>query len=227
MTSLDPYADLQNIGKQMQRIIHEIGIYYNPATYDYADEDAVQQSLRISYKMALDCYLAVGSISKFLPLSSGILIRTLIEIGADMNHIHRDKKFQTKRAKSYIKSVDQYTKAMVQAAKNMSSGKEVVTQNINPWTTSSVRDRIEQFGEEQLLLYDYFSVFTHANPATSLLTGQMEENTKINVLRASIVNMLKVTGIMLVNNVKFDHKLWFDVADSLSNFAKKYPANLS
>jgi hypothetical protein len=222
-----PYDDLCDISDHLNVLIKQASKYYRDHSENKNDSE-VSTSLRIAYGMALDFYLGIVNIGKFLPQSAGVLARSLMEVHADMNHIHRDANKQVKRARSYVKSVDDYAKGMIQAAKDYGNSEDFSIRNINPWTTSSIEDRIKALGPEHLMLYDYFSVYTHANPGSTLhsASNDMAMNVRLNTLRSAIVNMWDVLGLLARNGILLDYKKLIEITDELRAYAVKYPADI-
>lgn len=125
--------------------------------------------------------------------------RTFMEIVADMYHIHHDPKKQDARAKKYVDSLDSFREEILKAADAVEKGTMVRIKQINPWTSTTIEDRMRAFGDAALGMYDYLSYPAHGNPAmvTFYRIEPLKEGLRITVTAAALQMMLSVLHIAL------------------------------
>jgi hypothetical protein len=96
--------------------------------------------------------------------------------------------------------------AMRQMATKMLSNEDYSLRHLNPWTSSSIQDRIAARGAGTVQIYDYFSAFTHANPAYQvyLVEKQLGETLRFNVQKAALVHMMDILRLLAVTGLELD-----------------------
>jgi hypothetical protein len=166
--------------------------------------------MRLAYRMGLEYYLTAVALTKVdkvsLTLSAASLVRALMEVGADIHHITADPKKIEQRAKAYKDSVDIYVDSMKQMATKMMANEDFSLKYPNSWTSSSIQDRIAARGEGTVQIYDYFSAFTHANPAYQvyLVEKELGETLRFNVQKAALVHMMDIVRVLAVTGLDLD-----------------------
>lgn len=190
------------------KIIDKANSHYSKG--NFAQESPLQTSMRLAYRMGLEYYLTAIVLTKIdkvsLTLSAASLVRALMEVGADIHHIVADPKKIEQRAESYKASVDIYVDSMKLMATKMLANEEFSLKYPNSWTSSSIQDRIAARGQGTVQIYDYFSAFTHANPAyrVYLVEKQLGETLRFNVQKAALANMLDIVRVLAVTGLDLD-----------------------
>jgi hypothetical protein len=93
-------------------------------------------------------------------------IRSGIENTANLKFILGNNEADfTKRAKKYVASYKTYNDGLVKLAADVKlTVEDRAMKEINPWTTSSVTDRVRGENKAILATYDWMSHFAHPNP---------------------------------------------------------------
>lgn len=207
MTQLN-FELLTEIHDDLAKIIDKVNLHYSKGNFE--DELPIQTSMRLAYRLGLEYYLTAVVLTRIdkvsLTLSAASLVRALMEVGADINHIIVNPKKIDQRAQSYKDSVDTYVEAMKQMATNMLANEEYTLKYPNSWTSSTIRDRIAARGQGTVQVYDYFSAFTHANPAyhVYLANKQLGESLRFNVQKAALVHMMDIVRVLAVTGLDLD-----------------------
>jgi len=93
-------------------------------------------------------------------------IRSGIENTANLKFIlGKSEKDFIKRATAYVNSYDAYDEGIIKLAADVKlTVKNRDLKEINPWTSSSITDRVQGENEAILSTYDWMSHFAHPNP---------------------------------------------------------------
>jgi len=96
--------------------------------------------------------------------------------------------------------------SMKQMATKMLANEDYSLKYPNSWTSSSIQDRIAARGPGTVQIYDYFSAFTHANPAYQvyLVEKQLGETLRFNVQKAALVHMIDILRILAATGLDLD-----------------------
>lgn len=95
--------------------------------------------------------------------SAGSLLRSLLESSANIFWIFESK--SDKRAKKYLNTVETLSAHMDSLLGQMQTPDQRIPLEISSWTTSSAEDRLKAFSPLALMIWDYCSLFTHAQPS--------------------------------------------------------------
>ncbi len=207
MTQLN-FDLLAEIHGDMAELIDKVNLHYSKG--NFAQETPLQTSMRLAYRMGLEYYLTAIALTKIdkvsLTLSAASLVRALMEVGADIHHIVVDPEKVDDRAQSYKDSVDTYVDSMKRMATKMLANEEYSLKYPNPWTSSTIQDRIAARGPGTVQIYDYFSAFTHANPAyyVYLVEKQLGETLRFNIRKAALVHMMDIVRVLAVMGLDLD-----------------------
>jgi len=106
---------------------------------------------------------AMGAIKGNNIRSAGSLLRSQLESAANIYWIGEDK--SEKRAKKYLKTIDSLTEYMDNMSEYMKGPDTRIPLDVSRWTSSSAEDRLKFFSPQALLIWDYCSLFTHAQPS--------------------------------------------------------------
>lgn len=199
---------LTEIHADLAKIIDQANSHY--AKGNFAHEQPLQTSMRLAYRMALEYYLTAIVLTKIdkvsLTLSAASLVRALMEVNADIHHIVAHPNKIEKRAKAYKDSVDTYVDSMKQMAVKMIANEDYSLKFPNSWTSSSIQDRITAIGPGTVQVYDYFSAFTHANPAYQvyLAEEQLGETLRFNVQKAALAHMIDIVRFLAITGLDLD-----------------------
>lgn len=213
------YLELQKTKAKMTELMLIINRRYVEG-YNRQAETPVRTSLRLAYRMSSECFLSITAmIGPGLYLSSASLARIIMEVLADMYHIHTGKSKQKERAKLYVDSVNVYFDRMIESARDLLDGKEIQLQHINPWTSSNIDSRVTALGANSKNVYDFLSTFTHANPGyyAYLSEKKLLDVLQVAILRAAIVHMLSIIKIMASNGVEIDVSKLAAIEEELTN----------
>lgn len=209
------FKKLTEIHDDLEEIINTANAHY--AQGNFSQESPLQTSMRLAYRMGLEYYLTTIILTKIdrvsLTLSAASLVRALMEVGADVHYIVMDPKKRDQRAQAYQDSVDVYVGAMRQMALKMLAGEEYTLKHPNPWTSSSILDRMAALGDDTVQLYGYFSAFTHANPAYQvyLVEKTLGETLRFNVQKAALVRMLQLLQVMALTGMDLSARKLADI----------------
>lgn len=207
MTQLN-FELLTEIHDDMAKIIDKANLHYSKGNFE--DESPLQTSMRLAYRMGLEYYLTAIVLTKIdkvsLTLSAASLVRALMEVGADIHHIVADPAKTDERAQSYKDSVDAYVDSMKQMATQMLANEDYSLKYPNSWTSSKIQHRIAARGQGTVQVYDYFSAFTHANPAyhVYLANKQLGETLRFNIQKAALVHMMDIVSALAVTGLDID-----------------------
>lgn len=199
---------LVEIHDDLAKAINKVNSHY--AEGNFAQELPLQTSMRLAYRMGLEYYLTATVLTKVgkvsLTLSAASLVRALMEVGADIHHIIADPNKMEQWAQSYKESVDTYVDSMKQMATKMLADEEYSLKYPNPWTSSTIQDRIAARGSGTVQIYDYFSMFTHANPAyyVYLAEKRLGEALRFNVQKAALVHMMDILRVLAATGLDLD-----------------------
>lgn len=95
--------------------------------------------------------------------SAGSLLRSLLESSANVFWIFEDN--SNKRAVKYLNTIKTLSDHMDKLLGQMQKPNQRIPLEISKWTTSSAEDRLRSFSPMALMIWDYCSLFTHAQPS--------------------------------------------------------------
>jgi hypothetical protein len=155
-------------------------------------------------------------------VARSVLLRSMLEVLADLAHIMRDPAKQSSRAKSYVDSANKLRPELLKTVMAMSAtSPSTRMKKLTDWTTSSIEDRMQKITPSMLHLYDVLSYCSHSHPGKVWLFGNNTDEgpiTESYLRRLALTQMVSVatrSGDLGVLNdsekvVAEDMRMWID-----------------
>ncbi|MEO5691106.1 MAG: hypothetical protein ABIQ64_02875 [Candidatus Saccharimonadales bacterium] len=156
----------------------------------------------IGFRIGLDYFSASRvALDNEKLLSGTSLVRSSFENLGDLFYIYCHPSKKAKYAKSYVESMNVFTKVFILAKVRGfdPAAQDRALKQSNKWTDASIEVRLRSIGPSMLTVYDMMSYFSHPNPgALTYLDRPQLLSAQINLVKqCNCINAVNLMGLVI------------------------------